>query len=71
MEYAQLIAGLIQLVRGLLKGTVAWAQAEALLSKIDANLTTMQAEGNRAPNDAERAEIAGILDELAKLPAQG
>lgn len=70
MDYLQIIASLISFIRGALKGTEAWAQAEALIDKIDANLTTMQAEG-RNPSEEERAEMAAILDELVKQPAQG
>lgn len=70
MDYLKIIASLISFIRGALKGTAAWAQAEALIDKIDANLTTMQAEG-RDPNESERAEMAAILDELVKQPAQG
>lgn len=70
MEYLQIISGLIAFIRGALKGTAAWAQAEAFIDKIDADLTAMQADG-RNPTEAERAAILATLDELAKQPAQG
>lgn len=70
MEYVKIIASLISFIRGALKGTAAWAQAEAFIDRIDADLTRMQAEG-REPTPEERAAIVATLDELAKQPAQG
>lgn len=71
MEYLQFLALITQIVRTLLRGTVAWAQASAILTEIDKHLTAMQADGNRGPNAEERAWALGVIEQLSAQPAQG
>lgn len=70
MEYIQLLAYVTQGIKFALTLVTRGSQAHDVLSQIDASLTAMQADGNRAPNEEERASLSALLDQLAAQPPQ-
>jgi hypothetical protein len=70
MEYAQLLAYAIQAVRFALTLVTKGSQAHQFLEKVDADLTRMQAEGNRVPSEEERASLIALLEQLSAQPPQ-
>lgn len=65
MEYAQILAYAIQGIRFAMTTLTAGSQAHTILGQTDAALTAMQADGNRAPTQAERDALQATLDGLA------
>jgi hypothetical protein len=69
-EYAILLSYAIQAVRFALTLVGVGSAAHTFLSGLDADLTRMQAEGNRVPTPEERAALIAKLEQLSLKPAQ-